>query len=289
MKQAWICLTRVPEPGRTKTRLLPVLAAEECAALHTAFLKDMAMLAGQVEADFFVAYTSSGPWDVLKEIFPMAKEFFPQEGADLGLRMHNAMKKVLSLGYEKCILTGSDLPRMRADHVESGFRTLDEADAAIGPTADGGYYLVGLKRPCLALFEKQTYGHSSVFDATMAAAERAGCSVVKALPCSDKATHELENAFLPFLAGEWENIPGVQCCGLGGCAAGKEPELSQGFRDKVKEQQLGNVYTYCASCAGCLRRSGVENVHHVLVDILGTGEESVLSMASLWNRAKRMF
>ena len=109
------------------------------------------------------------------------------------------------------------------------------------------------------------------------------------VPCPDKATHELENAFLPFMEGEWENIPGIQCCGLGGCAAGKEPEVSQGFRDKLKQQGNENVYAYCASCAGCLTRSGVENVRHMLVEILGTGETPVTSAATVWNRAKRKF
>lgn len=109
------------------------------------------------------------------------------------------------------------------------------------------------------------------------------------VPCPDKKKLELEQSFLPFLAGEWENIPGIQCCGLGGCAAVKEPELSEGFRSEVKARQLPNVYTYCASCAGSLRRSGVEQVHHILVDLLGSDEQSELSLLSLWNRAKRKF
>ena len=109
------------------------------------------------------------------------------------------------------------------------------------------------------------------------------------VPCPDKESKELEKAFLPFLTGGWENVPGVQCCGLGGCAAGKEPEVSQSFRDKLKEQGHDNVYAYCASCAGCLRRSGVEHVHHVLVELLGTEEQPVTSAATVWNRAKRVF
>lgn len=109
------------------------------------------------------------------------------------------------------------------------------------------------------------------------------------VPCPDKAGLELEKSLLPFINGEWENIRGVQCCGLGGCAAGKEPEISASFAASLKEKDYPNVYTYCASCAGKLRRSGVENVHHVLVDILGTGEQSELSMKSLWNRAKHRF
>lgn len=202
MKKAWICLTRVPEPGRTKTRLMPVLAAEECALLHTAFLQDLNRVAEQVNADFFVAYTAEGAWESLREIFSGAADYFPQEGTDLGLRMHNAITEVLCRGYDACVLTGSDLPCLMAEHVESGFRALEEAEVAIGPTPDGGYYLVGLKKPCLALFEKQTYGHGSVFAATMAAAERAGCTVAEALPCSDVDTPEELRAL-------WENCRGT--------------------------------------------------------------------------------
>lgn len=109
------------------------------------------------------------------------------------------------------------------------------------------------------------------------------------VPCPDKATCVLETSIFPFIEGEWENIQGIQCCGLGGCAAGKEPEISASFASGLKDRNYPNVYTYCASCAGKLRRSNVQNVHHILVDILGTGEESELSFKSLWNRAKHRF
>ena len=109
------------------------------------------------------------------------------------------------------------------------------------------------------------------------------------VPCPDKATLEMERSLLSFIPGEWENIKGIQCCGLGGCASGKEPEISASFAANLKEKNCPNVYTYCASCAGKLRRSGVKNVHHVLVDILGTGEQSELSLKSIWNRARHKF
>ena len=109
------------------------------------------------------------------------------------------------------------------------------------------------------------------------------------VPCPDKGSLELEKSVLSFVDCPWENIRGVQCCGLGGCAAGKEPEVAASFAEALKERDLPNVYTYCASCAGKLRRSGVANVHHILVDILGTGEQAELTMRSLWNRAKHKF
>lgn len=109
------------------------------------------------------------------------------------------------------------------------------------------------------------------------------------VPCPDRASRELEKSFLPFLTAGWEEIAGAQCCGLGGCAAGKEPELAKGFRAAVKAQATENIYAYCASCAGCLSRGGVENVHHVLAEILDTGEKPVIGGTTLWNRARRVF
>lgn len=109
------------------------------------------------------------------------------------------------------------------------------------------------------------------------------------VPCPDRATRELETALGPFLEGQWEDIPDIPCCGLGGCAAGKEPEIAASFSAELSRRDYPNVYTYCASCAGRLSRGGVNHVHHVLVDILGTGEQPELSVKSVWNRAKFRF
>ena len=160
MKKAMICFTRVPKPGVTKTRLLPILTGDQCARLHTAFLRDLATVYEGVEADLFVAYTADPDWEMLKDIFPAACGFFPQAGADLGEKMYHAIEYVLNLGYEAVVLTGADLPLMTASHLESGFGALRQADVTFGPTSDGGYYLVGMKAPHKAVFEKQSYGGS---------------------------------------------------------------------------------------------------------------------------------
>ncbi len=188
MKAAVICFTRVPKPGQTKTRLLPILSPEQCAALHTAFLMDLATLYEQYPADLFLAYTADPNWTALREIFPMAKDFFPQEGIDLGEKMNRAMEKVLALGYDACILTGSDLPLLSAAHLNSGFTALQTADVTLGPTSDGGYYLVGSKAPCPQLFADQQYGGSTVWENTLTAAKKAGYTLQPALPCDDVDT-----------------------------------------------------------------------------------------------------
>jgi len=190
MKKAVICFTRVPKPGITKTRLLPILSGQQCADLHTAFLRDLSAVYDKLNADLFVAYTADPNWDTLKEIFPNARSFFPQEGADLGEKMYHALSRVLESGYDGAVLTGADLPLMTAAHLERGFEVLERADIAIGPTSDGGYYLVGMKVPHRAVFDNQRYGGSTVLENTVAAGEKAGLTVSLAMPCDDVDTPE---------------------------------------------------------------------------------------------------
>lgn len=189
MKNAMICFTRVPRPGKTKTRLMPALTGDQCSALHWAFLRDLAKIYEELDAALFVAHTPDPDWESLKTVFPTAR-FFPQEGNGLGEKMNHALNTVLALGFEKVILTGSDLPLMTVAHLRSGFDALDSADVALGPTADGGYYLVGVKSASPFLFENQTYGCGSVFENTTAAARAAGHTVAPALPCDDVDTPE---------------------------------------------------------------------------------------------------
>ena len=190
MKKAVICFTRVPRPGQTKTRLLPILKPQQCEALHSAFLRDLSAVYESMDADLFVAYAPDPEPALLKEIFPMAKAFFPQEGADLGEKMLHAIESVLKQGYESCILTGSDLPLMTKEHLESGFTALENAAITLGPTSDGGYYLIGMKQPAKAVFRVSGYGGSTVLENTVAAAEQAGLSVGFGIPCDDVDTPE---------------------------------------------------------------------------------------------------
>lgn len=189
MKNAVILFTRVPHPGQTKTRLLPILQPEQCADLHWAFLKDLADLYRQVDAHLFVAYTPDPDWELLKSVFPRAG-YLAQKGNDLGEKMYRCLRKVLALDYESVILTGSDLPGMTAAHLESGFAVLEETDIAIGPTSDGGYYLIGMKLPCREVFRIEGYGGATVFEKTVAAAKNAGLTVGLAMTCDDVDTPE---------------------------------------------------------------------------------------------------
>jgi rSAM/selenodomain-associated transferase 1/rSAM/selenodomain-associated transferase 2 len=176
MKNAFIIFTRVPVPGETKTRLMPYFTPKKCAMLHSCFLKDIAASCKDIKADIFVCYTPADKESKLHDIFGEIS-YFPQEGNDLGARMFNAIERVLKIGYGSCILVGTDVPEMRACDIRSAFRILEKKDVVFGPSEDGGYYLVGMKKPIREVFEKQTYGHGSVLENTIRALSEKNISV----------------------------------------------------------------------------------------------------------------
>lgn len=97
-----------------------------------------------------------------------------QRGRDLGSRMRNAFAGCFRAGCLKAILIGTDTPWMGRGRLELALRALDRADVVLGPTRDGGYYLVGARRPVPEMFSGIDWGTSRVLRQTVATLERAG-------------------------------------------------------------------------------------------------------------------
>lgn len=175
-KRAVIVFTRVPAAGRTKTRMMPYLSPRECKELHCCFLRDIAVQCRKTGADIFVCYTPEGEPGELKRVFGERAEYIPQEGEGLGERMEHGICRVLSKGYEACVLIGADIPEIRSGDLCRAFAKLKDCDVVFGPTEDGGYYLVGMKRLYREVFDGQSYGHGSVLENTERALAAAGLS-----------------------------------------------------------------------------------------------------------------
>ena len=177
MKRAIIIFTRVPEPGQTKTRMMPALSAKGCARLHTCFLEDTKRECGKVEGKLFVCFTPDEGRELLHPVFGRGEYYISQRGSGLGERMYQAIREVLGRGYDACILMGTDVPEVRAEYLERAFGLLEQKDVVLGPTRDGGYYLVGMKKPRRAVFEVEGYGQGSVLWDTVRRIKTEGCTV----------------------------------------------------------------------------------------------------------------
>ena len=103
----------------------------------------------------------------MQNIIGNKNKYEVQSGKDLGEKMYNAIAKVLDLGYESCLLMGSDIAEFRAKYLDIAFDKLENADIVFGKTVDGGYYLVGMKKAVKEVFEVKKYGTGDVFSNTL--------------------------------------------------------------------------------------------------------------------------
>ncbi len=149
---ALVVMARYPQAGTTKTRLARTIGDKETVRLYQAFLTDLAhKFAGHV-CDLHWAYT---PADVnylsfMATIAPSLTQHmhaFPQQGIDLGARLHHVFRWTHDREYQRTIIIGSDSPQISLKIVEQARKALDKADVVLGPADDGGYYLIAMRRP----------------------------------------------------------------------------------------------------------------------------------------------
>ncbi len=177
---ALILMTRIPIPGKTKTRLINIFTREECAQLHKCFLLDLYNVFEYIkeDVDVYLSYTPEGSLNIIENTLPKYMKSFPQEGETLGERMENSIKKVFDLGYEKILLIGSDIPSIQAEDIINGFEILESNDICLGTTFDGGYYLIGMKKLYKKVFDKSIgWGKKSVLEGTMHIANNLDLSI----------------------------------------------------------------------------------------------------------------
>ena len=177
MRQAIIIFTRIPVRGKTKTRMMPHLTPEQCAMLHSCFLRDIVRVCESGNAEIFVSYApEDGEVLRLQKLMGKKKEYLVQRGKTLGERMLHAFEDVFERGAQAAVLIGTDVPEIGESCIRKAFWTLQEKDLVFGRTADGGYYLVGMKKPHREAFGLGEYGHGRVLEETLREIRRAGLS-----------------------------------------------------------------------------------------------------------------
>jgi rSAM/selenodomain-associated transferase 1 len=175
-ESAIVIMAKSPESGDVKTRLSPILDAEERRKLYTELLDGTVERLGNVKgADTLIAYTPAGAGDFFRERYGMP--CFGQEGDDLGQRLSNALRHMLGRGYRSVVIVGSDIPGLASGIAESALTALKKADMAIGPSTDGGYYLIGLNDPLPELFQDIPWSTAEVLKSTVSKARQMGMSL----------------------------------------------------------------------------------------------------------------
>ena len=207
-RRALIVVAKQPANGQTKTRLCPPLNGQEAAVLYECFLRDTLDLiraARQgLDLEAIITYL---PENAETYFHNLAPDFslLPQRGRDLSERLDHATTHYLTVGqYDQVVIMDSDSPTLPAECLRQAFATLTNgADLSLGPCDDGGYYLIGLKRPTADLFLEVEMSTAHVLADTLAIADRLQLQV-KTLPvCFDVDTIE----DLQRLAAELENLP----------------------------------------------------------------------------------
>jgi rSAM/selenodomain-associated transferase 1 len=172
MSDALLVFAKVPRPGAVKTRLTPVLTPGEAARLYRAFLKDALDQYRSLDVDVRLHLAGMNGTPELPFV-PEDVPVFAQEGDGLGPRMQTAFRDAFSSGFERVCVIGTDHPTLPSGFVRQGFKSLDAPSAiTIGPSADGGFYLLGMRSFHPVLFDGMTYSHSRVFSDTLARVSR---------------------------------------------------------------------------------------------------------------------
>jgi len=178
---ALVVMARYPELGKTKTRLASALGEQETIHLYRAFLSDIAHRhAGQAYTVCW-AYTPAevNYQELLATFVPeyaTAMRYFPQQGVDFGARLLHAFQWTQAQGFAHTIIIGSDSPQISQECITLARKALDDVDMVLGPSDDGGYYLLGM-RVAHDVFSGIPMSTDVVTQMTLEAAQRQGLTI----------------------------------------------------------------------------------------------------------------
>ena len=212
-------MTKAPQAGRVKTRLVPPLTPEEAAELNKCFLRDTAAAisiacsprpagppkprrrrvgdAGKIQfknasashseattaACGIAVYTPVGAESAYNDILPVDFSLLPQRGDKFGERLYLAVEDLVKCGFDSVCLIDSDSPTVPAETFQQAVELLSTSEdrVVLGPSDDGGYYLIGVKKPHRRLFEQIDWSTERVLNQTMQRATEIGIEI-KLLP-----------------------------------------------------------------------------------------------------------
>jgi uncharacterized protein len=178
-------MAKAPRAGKVKTRLSPPLTSEQAAQLNISFLKDttenLAAVAATGSARGVISYTPVGEEPLFDGILPASFSLVPQRGDGFGDRLLFTAEDALTCGFSAVCLIDSDSPTVPTEVFSRAVTALAQPGdrVVLGPSQDGGYYLIGLKQAHRAVFEGIHWSTATVYQETVEAVHKAGLELVE--------------------------------------------------------------------------------------------------------------
>ena len=175
MKERLIIFTRYPEPGKTKTRLIPVLGEEGAATLQRQMTESTLAEVKKVSRFYpssMEVHFAGGNEQLMQDWLGSSIIYRRQTEGDIGCRMASAFQESFEAGIDSIVLIGIDCPDLNAQLMVQAFQALDRHDLVLGPARDGGYYLIGLRRLVPELFIGISWSTNEVLQQTQKIIQR---------------------------------------------------------------------------------------------------------------------
>lgn len=167
---------KYPDKGKVKSRLILEGYDGLAVDLYRCFIEDLLKRVSTGNYKFLIAYDPPEKGNEFIKTFGEDFLYVPQQGENLGVRMHQSFADCFKNGFHYAVIIGSDCPDLSQRTIEEAFRSLNEHDAVIGPALDGGYYLIGFAGNSISrrFFENIQWSTDNVFKETMRRFREAG-------------------------------------------------------------------------------------------------------------------
>ncbi|MDB4094435.1 TIGR04282 family arsenosugar biosynthesis glycosyltransferase [Flavobacteriaceae bacterium] len=178
-KNIIIVFVRNPELGKVKTRLSKTIGNEDALKVYKILLKHTESVLGTASSDKVVYYSEEIQKNDLWNASIYQKKL--QKGTDLGARMLMAFETAFEDSYENVVIVGSDLFELKPIHLKKAFEALENHEVVLGPSLDGGYYLLGMTKLHPTLFKNKQWGTDSVLESTLKDLKKHNVKLLEAL------------------------------------------------------------------------------------------------------------
>jgi uncharacterized protein len=185
--------------GKVKTRLAKTIGTEGAFQVYKHLVEITENATNQISIEKHIYFSDA----VIEEKWQKTSKF-AQKGVHLGEKMQNSFKKGLKDDFSKIVLIGSDLPDISPEIIQKGFDELENHEVVFGPAEDGGYYLVGMKKPHFCIFENKKWSTENLLEETINELDEKGVSYSLLETLNDVDTiDDLKNSSI---ASKFENL-----------------------------------------------------------------------------------